>query len=94
MAVVALGAIFGGIAGLFTWMGNLPSWAKYVIFLAGLGIDAGIIAGYTGGTGAFGTIINLAAQAVGIKGFYVTSPELLLFALFVPLMYLFFKMYH
>lgn len=96
MVVITIGAVLAGLAGtiggVVAWFNNLPSWMKYVVFLAGMGIDVGI-AGFTNTQGITGWLLSQAFAAFGFT-VTITAPEVLLLALFIPLMAIFFKLYH
>ena len=88
MAVFVGGAaILGGLTGIVAWFNSLPSNFKYIIFLAGLSADAGltVMAGF--GNGIIATPINLLLQ----NGFgfpvTITSFQLLIVFIMLPIMF-------
>ena len=79
--------IFCGLGGIVAWLNSLPSLFKYIVFLAGLSADAGLMA-FTGfGNGLVATPINLLLQ----EGFgfpvEVTSWQLLIVFIMLPIMF-------
>ena len=81
-----LPAIIGAIVGFFGWIGSLPDWIKYFIFIGGLALDAGI-AGFLGSNnGVVGTIISyVVSNTFGIQGLVITSFHILIIATIFPL---------
>ena len=82
----ALGVI-GGISGAIAWFNSLPDTFKYIIFLAGLCADVGLMT-FTGfGNGVIATPINLILQ----QGFgfpvEITSWQLLIVFIMLPIMF-------
>ena len=62
MAVFTIGGIIASLGGVFAWFSTLPPMFKYIVFLAGLSADAGLMA-FTGfGNGIIATPINLLLQ--------------------------------
>ena len=93
MVLITAGTIFAGLGGFLTWITNLPEYMKYIIFLVGLGIDAGVLEAMFHTNGLVGTLINMAGATFQLT-LSVTTSQVLLLALFIPLMGYFFKMYH
>ena len=86
MAIISLAGIVAGIGGAVSWFASLPNEFKYIIFLGGLGADAGIsqLAGFE--QGAIGSAITLIiSQTFSIPLFVVTSLHLLIIFTFFPL---------
>lgn len=76
--------IAGGI-GLVGWLSSLPDWVKYAVFLAGLSADTGI-EHFTGYGVVGGTLGLIVSNVFNIPGFSVTSFQVLVLALVIPLL--------
>lgn len=69
-----------------------PDWVKYFLFLSVLSADAGIEA-FTG-YGLLGSIIGTVVSSIfGVQGFIITSFQLLILAVIVPLVFWVLSMY-
>ena len=87
MAVFTIGGIMASIGGVFAWFSTLPPMFKYIIFLAGLTADAGLVA-FTGfGDGIVATPINLLLQHGFGLPIVISSWQLLIVFIMLPIMF-------
>jgi len=91
MAFITIGTILGALGGGIAWINSQPDWLKLGIFLGGLGIDVGIESAT--GFGVVGSIINVAFGFAGIH-LAMTSAEVFLLALVLPLIGIMLRLYH
>jgi len=97
--ITILSGIGAGLVGIMAWFEKLPPWMGYAIFLAGLGADVAMTefmkgAGILQAQGVAGWIVTQAFYAFGFTNVFITSGEIMLLALFIPLIGLFFNLYH
>ena len=87
MVVFTIGGLFAIIGGIFAWFSSLPPLFKYIVFLAGLTADAGLMA-FTGfGDGIVATPINLLLQHGFGLPIELTSWQLLIVFIMLPIMF-------
>lgn len=88
MAVFTTGAgILGGLGATFAWFNSLPPLFKYIIFLAGLSADAGLMAFVGFGNGIIATPINLLLQEGFGLPVVINSWQLLIVFIMLPIMF-------
>lgn len=85
MVVIALSVVAGAVTGALAWINSLPPNFKYIIFLAGLTADAGIMTMVGFKEGILGGIVTgIVSQGFGVQGFVIDSWQLLVVFTIMP----------